>query len=104
MGRAESRNPTVFRASSRKRRESWGIEYLLFFAYFFLRLFKLDLLLCRHVVQQRLLFFEIQILMELRMVNPKSPLRVELPKKVVDNTHCSNYAISIINRNGSYVC
>lgn len=25
-------NPTVFRASSRKRRGSWGIEYLLFFA------------------------------------------------------------------------
>lgn len=55
-------------------------------------------------MQQRLLFFEIQILMELRMVNPKSPLRVELPRNIVNITHCSNYAISIINRNGSYVC
>lgn len=35
---------------------------------------------------------------------PQVPLRVELPRNVLDNTHCSNYTISIINRNGSNVC
>lgn len=35
---------------------------------------------------------------------PSPRWELGLPRNVVDNTHCSNYAISIINCNGSNVC
>lgn len=32
------------------------------------------------------------------------PHKIELPRNILDNTYCSNYTISIINRDGSNVC